>query len=151
MDSYMTPNGSCCMVNWTIFKSHLLEVGLPQKQETTTSQMLTTVDLLYFIMIGDLACIEIYWKSICLRTQWHTTSHYTWGHVTTLHVVGGGLGRPFNTFFRALTSSQSLTATSTHEPRAVTMRLWEPKRKCPNAVRPKPPPKTCSMVTDPRV
>ena len=28
MDSYMTSNGSCFMVTWTIFKYHLLEVGL---------------------------------------------------------------------------------------------------------------------------
>ena len=30
MDSYMAPNGSCFMVTWTIFKTHLLEVGLTQ-------------------------------------------------------------------------------------------------------------------------
>ena len=28
MDSYMASNGSCFMVTWTIFKNHLLEVGL---------------------------------------------------------------------------------------------------------------------------
>jgi hypothetical protein len=31
MDSYMSSNGSCFMVTWTIFKNHLLEVGLTQK------------------------------------------------------------------------------------------------------------------------
>ena len=30
MDSYMASNGSCFMVTWTIFKNHLLEVGLTQ-------------------------------------------------------------------------------------------------------------------------
>ena len=28
MDSYMASNGSCFMVTWTIFKNHLLKVGL---------------------------------------------------------------------------------------------------------------------------
>jgi hypothetical protein len=31
MDSYMASNGSCFMVTWTIFKHHLLEVGLNTK------------------------------------------------------------------------------------------------------------------------
>jgi hypothetical protein len=53
MDSYMTSNGSCFMVTWTIFKNHLLEVGLTQNQETMALQTLTTVDLLHFIMCED--------------------------------------------------------------------------------------------------
>ena len=47
MDSYMASNGSCFMVTWTIFKNHLLEVGLTQNRETMALRMLTTVDLLY--------------------------------------------------------------------------------------------------------
>ena len=44
-----------------------------------------------------------------------------------------------------------LRATFSHvRLRAVTMKLWEPKRKCPKAV-PSHPPKSCSVVTDPRV
>ena len=35
------------------------------------------------------------------------TSHYTWRSVTTLHDVGGVLGRPSDTFFWALTISWS--------------------------------------------
>ena len=31
MDSYMVSSGSGFMVTWTIFKHHLLDVGLPQK------------------------------------------------------------------------------------------------------------------------
>ena len=50
MDSYMASNGSCVMVTWTIFKNHLLEVGLTQNQETIAFRTLTTVDLFYFIM-----------------------------------------------------------------------------------------------------
>ena len=51
MDSHMASNGSCFMVTWTDFKEHLLEVGLSQNQETMALQMLTTVDLLYFIYL----------------------------------------------------------------------------------------------------
>jgi hypothetical protein len=36
MDSYMASNGSCFMVTWTIFKNHLLEVGLTQYRKTVT-------------------------------------------------------------------------------------------------------------------
>jgi hypothetical protein len=53
MDSYMASNGSCFMVTWTIFKSHLLEVGLAQNWETMTLRTLITVDLVYFIMRED--------------------------------------------------------------------------------------------------
>ena len=53
MDSYMTSNGYCFMVTWTIFKNHLLEVGLTQNREIMALQTLTTVDLFYFIMCED--------------------------------------------------------------------------------------------------
>ena len=53
MDSYMASNGSCFMVTWIIFKNHLLEVGITQNWETMTLQMLTIVDLFYFIMHED--------------------------------------------------------------------------------------------------
>ena len=32
MDSYIVLNGSCFMVTWTIFKNHLLVVGLTQNR-----------------------------------------------------------------------------------------------------------------------
>ena len=54
MDSYMTSNGSCFIVTWTIFKNRLLEVGLTQNQETMALRTLTIIDLLYFIMCEDL-------------------------------------------------------------------------------------------------
>jgi hypothetical protein len=54
MDSYMASNGSCFMVTWTIFKNHLLEVGLTQNRETMKLRTLTTVDLFYFIMRADM-------------------------------------------------------------------------------------------------
>ena len=50
VDPYIASNGSCCMVTSTIFKNHVLEVGLTQNRETMALQMFTTVDLFYFIM-----------------------------------------------------------------------------------------------------
>jgi hypothetical protein len=47
----MAFTGSCFMVTWTIFKNHLLEVGLTQNRET---MVVTTVELFYFIMYEDL-------------------------------------------------------------------------------------------------
>ena len=60
MDSYMASNGSCFMVIWTIFKNHLLEVGLTLNRETMALQMLTSIHLFYFIMCEDL----LEWKFI---------------------------------------------------------------------------------------
>ena len=54
MDSYMALNGSRFMVTWIILKNYLLEVGLTQNLETMALQMLTTIDLLYFIMCEDM-------------------------------------------------------------------------------------------------
>ena len=55
MDSYMVSNGSCFMVTWTIYKNHLLEVGLRQLNwEVMALGTLTIVDLFYFIMCEDL-------------------------------------------------------------------------------------------------
>jgi hypothetical protein len=50
MDFYIASNGSCFMVTWTIFKDHLLEVGLTQNWDTMALQALTTVNLFYFII-----------------------------------------------------------------------------------------------------
>ena len=53
MDFYMALNTLCFMVTWTIFKNHVLEEGLTQNQETMAFQMLTTIDLFYFITCED--------------------------------------------------------------------------------------------------
>ena len=53
MHFYMALNGSCFMVIWTIFKNHLLEVGLTQNRETNALWTLTTVGLFYFIVRED--------------------------------------------------------------------------------------------------
>ena len=39
---------------WTIFKNHLLKVGVTQNWETMTLRILTTINLFYFIMREDL-------------------------------------------------------------------------------------------------
>ena len=46
MDSHMASNGSCFMVTWTIFKTHLLEVGLTQNQKTMALRTLTLVEFI---------------------------------------------------------------------------------------------------------
>ena len=53
MGTSMTSNGSCFMVTWTIFRSHLLEVGLTKNRENMALRMLTTVDLFYLVMCDD--------------------------------------------------------------------------------------------------
>ena len=53
IDFYVASNGSCFMVTWAIFKTHLLEVGLTPNQETMALRTLTTIDLFYFIMCED--------------------------------------------------------------------------------------------------
>ena len=105
MDSYMASTGSCFMVTWTIFKNHLLEVDLTQNRETMSLRTLTTVDLIYYVW-GP-AWIEIHQNSLWLRARSHMASQYTWGSMTTLHDVGGVLGRPLDTFFWARTISWS--------------------------------------------
>ena len=54
MDSDMAMNGSCFMVIWINFNNHFLEVDLTQNRKTMALQMLTTIDLFYFIMCEDL-------------------------------------------------------------------------------------------------
>ena len=84
MASYIASNGLCFMVTWTIFKNHLLEVGLTQNREIMVFWTLTTIDLFYFMMCED-THEEIHWNSIWLRTRSHMTSQYAWGSVTPLH------------------------------------------------------------------
>jgi hypothetical protein len=53
MDSYTASNGSCVMVTRTVFKNHLLEVGLTHNWETMALRTLTTVGLFYLFMYED--------------------------------------------------------------------------------------------------
>ena len=98
---YMASYGACSMVTWTIFRNHLLKVGLTQNQETMTLCTLATIGLFYFIMCEGPTWIEHHSNSIRLRARSHVTSHYTWGSVTTLHDVGGVLGTAFGHFLLA--------------------------------------------------
>ena len=55
----------------------------------------------YFILFYHVwgpAWIEIHWNNSWLRAWSHTTSHYTWESVTTLHDFGGVLGLAFEHF-----------------------------------------------------
>jgi hypothetical protein len=45
----MASNRSCSMVTWTIFRNHLLEVGLTQNQKLASIRMLTTVDSFIYL------------------------------------------------------------------------------------------------------
>ena len=50
---YVASNGPCFMVTWTVFKNHLLEVGLTQHWETMALRTFKTIDLFYFTMRED--------------------------------------------------------------------------------------------------
>ena len=53
MDSYIASNGSCFMFTWTMFKDHFFGGRPTQNWETMALQILTIVDLFYFMMCGD--------------------------------------------------------------------------------------------------
>jgi hypothetical protein len=116
MDSYMASNGSRLMVPWIIFRNHLLEVGLTQKLgDHDTPNTHNRWFILLYHAWGH-AWIKIHWNSIWLRAQSHMASHYTCGSTTTLHDIGGVLGRPLDTFSWALTLLWSRAAVSIWSP-----------------------------------
>jgi hypothetical protein len=122
MDCYMASNGSCFMVTWTIFKNHLLEVGLTTKPGDHDTPNAHNRWFILFYHVWGPAWIKIHWNSIRLREWSHMTSHYTWELVTTLHDFGGVLGQPLNTLFWALTLSWSrLLACVWSRPKSVTL------------------------------
>jgi hypothetical protein len=124
MDSYMAADGSCFMVTWIIFKNQLLEVGLIQNHETMALRMHNRWCILFY-HVWEPPCIEIHWHNIWLRAQSHTTSHYTWGSMTTLHEFGGVLVCLWTLFFWALTISWSrLLARVWSGPLGVSAALW---------------------------
>ena len=100
MGSWMASDWSCFMVTWTIFKNHLLEVGLTQNLETMVIRTLITVNLFYFYYVWGPAWIEIHWDCIWLRPI-HIWIHSIcpWWSATALHDPGGVLGQPLDTFF----------------------------------------------------
>jgi hypothetical protein len=113
---HMASNGSYFMVTWTIFKNHLLDVGLTQTSNTHNHWFIL------FYHAWGLAWIKILWNSIWMKAQSHMTSHYTRGSMTTLHELGGVLGQPLHTFFWALTISWS----------HLLARMWNGPNKTPN-------------------
>ena len=72
----MASNGSCLMITWTLFKNHLLEVGLTQNWEIMALQKLTTIVLLCFIMCDDVH----EWKFVEVAFDWG--HDHTWLHTT---------------------------------------------------------------------
>ena len=99
----MASIGLFLIATWTIFKNHLLEVGLTQNQETMTLWTLTTVDLFYFMMFENLH----EYKFIEIAFGWEPVTYDFTLHLRvrdTLHDFGGVLGRPLDTFFWALGS-----------------------------------------------
>ena len=121
-DSYMVSNGSCFMVIWIVFTSHLLEVGLTQNWEIMVVQTLITVNLFYFLS----------WFRRCLGTALDTSFG-----LSQFHGHGSWL-----VFDVALTRGHF-----TQGPKVVSTKLWEPKRSGqghPNTVL-----KPCSVVWGP--
>ena len=90
---YMALNGTCFMVTWTLFKNHLLEVGVTRnRRETMAIRTLTAVGFFY------LPCVRIHMNRDLLKwyLDWlHMTSHYTSWHTT--HDFGGVLGHNLGT------------------------------------------------------
>jgi hypothetical protein len=131
MESYVASNGSCFMVTWTIFKIHLLGVGLRQKPGDHGTPNAHNRWFILFYHVWGPTWIKIRWTSIWLRAHSHTASHYTWGSVTTLHDFGhfgGVLGQLLHTFFWVLAISWSwLLARVWSSPysRSVHLEAWE--------------------------
>ena len=67
MVSYMTLNGSCFMVTWTIFKNRLLKVGMTQNRETMALRTLTTGWFILFYQVWGSVGIDIHWNGMWLK------------------------------------------------------------------------------------
>ena len=105
MGSYMASNGSCLIITCTIFKNHLLGLGLTQKQETMALWMLTTIHLFYVIMLWGPIRIEIHWNNTwlgagCIRLHTPPLDSRIRDHTTWFWTL----------FTRALTISYMVTA-----------------------------------------
>ena len=102
MDSYMASNGPCFMV--TLLFSKTPFGGRPNAKpgDQGPPNAHNRWSVLFYHVWGP-AWIKIHWNSIWLRAQSHIASHCTWRSVTTLHDIGGVLGRPLDTFLWALT------------------------------------------------
>ena len=74
MDSYTASNGLWLMVTWTIFKNHLLELGLTQNWETMALQMLATVDFLFYHSLNQRELLHTSHNIIQLMSCVHGSS-----------------------------------------------------------------------------
>ena len=92
MESYMASNGPCFTVTWTVFKNHLLEVGLTQRPWHSECSQL----LVYYI----LSCVRTRLNRNLLKHhlvegpnhKWlHTTLEDRWPHYMILEVCWDGL------------------------------------------------------------
>jgi hypothetical protein len=90
LDSYMASNGSCFIVTLTVFKNHLLEVGLTQNREIMAIQTLTTVDLFYFFVM----ILEVSWDKPLDTFFWALT--ISWSRLLA-RVWHGPNSRPLHT------------------------------------------------------
>ena len=117
---YMATRGLCFMVSWTIFKNHLLKAGLTQNMETMAFQTLTTIDFILFSQVWGHTWREFYWLAFgwwpityAFALHLRVRNHTTWWFRRCV------LGRPSDTFFRALTISWSWLLTHVwSDPRA---------------------------------
>jgi hypothetical protein len=89
MDFYMASNGSCFVFTWTVFKNHLLEVGLTKRRRSWHSERSQL--LIYYI----LSCVRTRMNRDLLkgpRHIWlHTTLEGPWPHYIILEVCWDGL------------------------------------------------------------
>jgi hypothetical protein len=108
MDQFLHSN------EWTMFHDHLDYFQKPphggrpntKRGDHGTPNAHNRWFILFYHVWGS-TWIKIHWNSIWLSARSHMASHTTWGSVTTLHDLGGVLGRPLNTFFWALAISWS--------------------------------------------
>ena len=96
MDYYTASNGACFMVTWDFYQKPPLGGRPYTKPWKAALQMLTTVDLPYFIMCEDMHENKFIQNNCWSRAWSHTTSQYTW--VTTQNDFGGVLWRPLSHF-----------------------------------------------------
>ena len=105
--SYMALNGPCFIATWTIFKNHLLELGLTQNREIIALRLFTIVDILCFIMVEDphdYKYLEIVFGWGPSHVWFQTTLEDLWPHYMILEMTSD---KPLDTLFWALTISWS--------------------------------------------
>ena len=98
MNSYVTSNGSCFMVTWTISLNHLLKVGPNTKLGDHSTPKSHNCWFILFYHVWALCMSSTHWNNMWFKGRSHLTSQYPWGPVTTLHDFGSVLGTAFGHF-----------------------------------------------------